>query len=472
MSEEKDLEIRGGIIQFSAGKPIEIVDTSRVPADVLSEPQQSLLSAVGSTVHEYLKTCRLLLNGKYARIREYAPPHLRDPGMVIAICCEDGIIIRYDTRDDRLLGTGWGDEKLPELAPKISEGVVYCHPDRNFTSRVPQTGPKMTLEKIDGATGAQTEIICARVGFDVVLEAPTQPLPTPPSKPYCLLSVRNSLDIELEGETLPSENSGQKSRKFLLRATMILPVGWQCIEIFPFADVNHWKPEYARMWAENDLLAAVVRGQFREAQLRTLDPNAAARKEFGNLLEAYKALLDSNPKREEVLQSFLKENPVLLCPTYTMVRPKLQIGARVTDFVFQAASGDYLLVELEKSTDPLFIQSGDTSSKLNHARDQISDWRRYIEDNLSTVQHELGLPGISSNPKGLIVIGRAQSLSEENRRKLVTLENGSPRTKIMTYDDVFTNAKVLIENLLGPLWLGAGNTEVYYFPEGSQRPPR
>jgi hypothetical protein len=472
MSEEKDLEIRGGIIQFSAGKPIEIVDTSRVPADVLSEPQQSLLSAVGSTVHEYLKTCRLLLNGKYARIREYAPPHLRDPCMVIAICCEDGIIIRYDTRDDRLLGTGWGDEKLPELAPKISEGVVYCHHDRNFTSRVPQTGPKMTLEKIDGATGAQTEIISARVGFDVVLEAPTQPLPTPPSKPYCLLSVRNSLDIELVGETLPSENSGQKSRKFLLRTTMILPVGWQCIEIFPFADVNHWKPEYARMWAENDLLAAVVRGQFREAQLRTLDPNAAARKEFSNLLEAYKALLDSNPEREEVLQSFLKENPVLLCPTYTMVRPKLQIGARVTDFVFQAASGDYLLVELEKSTDPLFIRSGDTSSKLNHARDQISDWRRYIEDNLSTVQHELGLPGISSNPKGLIVIGRAQSLSEENRRKLVTLENGSPRTKIMTYDDVFTNAKVLIENLLGPLWLGSGNTEVYYFPEGSQRPPR
>ena len=50
MSEEKDLEIQGGIIQFSAGKPIEIVDTSIDHANVLSKPQQSLLSAVGSTV--------------------------------------------------------------------------------------------------------------------------------------------------------------------------------------------------------------------------------------------------------------------------------------------------------------------------------------------------------------------------------------------------------------------------------------
>jgi len=465
MTEGEEPEFREEIIKFSPGQPIQIVDTSIVPNQVLSKPQQSLLSAVGSALQEYLKTCRLLLEGKYAGIRAYAPPHLRDHGMVVAFCCEDGVIIRYDSRDDRLIGMAWSDEKLPELAPKVSEGVVYCHPEKNFTSRIPQTGLKIALGTVDSATGAQREIASARIGFDVVLEAPTQPLPTPPSKPYCLLSVRNSLELRLVGETLPSENSGQQSRHFLLRSTMTLPVGWRCIEIFPFADVNHWKPEYAKMWAENDLLAAVVSAQFREVQLRTLDPNAATRKEFGNLLETYKALLDSNPEREEVLQSFLKEHPLLLCPTHTMVRPKLQIGARVTDFVFQEATGDYLLVELEKPTDPLFIRTGDTSRELNHAKNQISDWRRYIEDNLSTVQRELGLPGISSNPKGLIVIGRTQSLSEGNKRKLATLENESPRTKVMTYDDVFTNAKVLIENLLGPLWLGAGNTEVYYLPE-------
>ena len=90
------------------------------------------------------------------------------------------------------------------------------------------------------------------------------------------------------------------------------------------------------------------------------------------------------------------------------------------------------------------------------------DWKRYIEDNLSTVQRELGLTGISSNPKSLIVIGRSNSITPENKRKLITLENESPKTKIMTYDDVLDNVKAVIENLLGPLWDVGGKTEVYF----------
>ncbi len=103
------------------------------------------------------------------------------------------------------------------------------------------------------------------------------------------------------------------------------------------------------------------------------------------------------------------------------------------------------------------------SSELNHARGQIADWKRYLEDNLPAVQRELGLTGISSNPKSLVVIGRSASLTPENRRKLVTMENESPKLKVVTYDN--DNAKALIENLLGPIILGAvGNTEVYVLP--------
>ena len=61
----------------------------------------------------------------------------------------------------------------------------------------------------------------------------------------------------------------------------------------------------------------------------------------------------------------------------------------------------------------------------------------------------------------LIVIGRSHSLSPENRRKFVSIENESPKTKIITYDDVFVNTKAMVENLLGPLWFGTGTTEVY-----------
>ena len=94
------------------------------------------------------------------------------------------------------------------------------------------------------------------------------------------------------------------------------------------------------------------------------------------------------------------------------------------------------------------------------------DWRRYLEDNLATVQRELGLDGISSNPKCLIVIGRTAELTDANRRKLGAIENEGPRLKVLTYDDVMVNAKAVLENILGPLWNVQGNTQIYYLPPG------
>lgn len=76
------------------------------------------------------------------------------------------------------------------------------------------------------------------------------------------------------------------------------------------------------------------------------------------LLKKYNDLLDSNPEREEILQAFLKENPLLLCPAQVRAWPKLALGAWETDFVFQEAAGDYLLVELERSTRRLSIADG------------------------------------------------------------------------------------------------------------------
>lgn len=243
-----------------------------------------------------------------------------------------------------------------------------------------------------------------------------------------------------------------------------MPVGWECIEIFPTTDLSFWKPEYAISWAENDLLASAVTYQLRESHFDSLDPKAVARRKFLKLLDDFKNLLDSNPDREEILQRFLKEQPVLLCPTYTKYWPKLSLGARDTDFVFRDALGDYLLVELEKSTYSLFNKNGDIGRYLKHAQDQILDWKRYIADNLHTVRTELQLTGISSSPRSLVVIGRAKSLVHSNRQKLQTIENDSPRNKIMTYDDLYDNAKAVFENLFGPLWVEVGNTRIYALP--------
>src|SRR5262249_28172203 len=161
-------------------------------------------------------------------------------------------------------------------------------------------------------------------------------------------------EIGIEGQLAGEGNT----RDFVTRTPLRLPVAWNCIEIFPFLNLDSWKPEFATLWAENDILAAVATQQFREAHYQSLDPNSSTRKQYAVLLDEFRRLLDSNPEREETLQKFLRSNPMLLCPTQIRMWPKLALGARKTDFVFREANHDYLLVELERSTYELFRGDG------------------------------------------------------------------------------------------------------------------
>ncbi|MHC4334518.1 MAG: Shedu anti-phage system protein SduA domain-containing protein [Planctomycetota bacterium] len=457
-------ELKTFRISFNRGKLSEI--NNSVVADIQkpSQEAQEIVKRVGATVGAYRKAVEELLSNKYAHLRQLTPRYLSNPGKVLVLCCTDGVVIRFEQKvDEKKMLCGWIPETISEAAAKISENVIHCYSDRNFTSTIPTDGVELKLFRTDGVTKEQNDICAFRIGFDAVVKQPKE-LPKSPHKPYCLLSVKNSFEIEIHGVLVGKDQPIDEGQRMLIRSKMSLPVGWECIEVYPFFELERWEPEYASVWAEKDLLAAMVVNQVKERHYESLDPKATARGSLARILKAYKALLQSNPDREEVLQCFLRDNPWLLCPTYAKMWPKLSLGAYTTDFVFREAAGDYLLVELERPDHRLFIKKGDASTKLNHAKGQILDWKRYIEDNPSTVKNELALIGISTNPNSLVVIGRSHSLSPANRRKLVSIENQCPKVKIMTYDDVYENAKAVIENLLGPLWDVGGNTQIYYLP--------
>lgn len=456
--------MKTGRLTLAGDNPMQIEEVVDQNISQLTGKQQETVEQVGRTVKAYRKAAEDLLQGKYAHLKDLAPAHLADPGDILVGCCLDGVVIRYDRKKDTTrVVAGWMSQGLPEVVSLLSQGLVQCYANTNYTSTIPTTGALLKMFRENALTRTREEVLSFRIGLDAVIRRPER-LPQPPCKPYCLLSVRNIFEIGLLGEMLPNDKSAGDGQRFLARSFLRLPLGWECIELFPFFDLDQWTPENAPIWAENDLLGAVVARQFRDAHFESLDPNASARRHFAEVLKKYKNLLDSMPEREEILQTFLRDNPVLICPTKTRMWPKLALGARETDFVFREAERDYLLVELERSTHRLFIKSGHPSQVLNHARGQVTDWRRYLEDNLPTVQRELGLDGISANPRSIVVIGRSQSLTSENRRKLIAMENDSPRTKIMTYDDLYENAKAVIENLFGPLWEGTGNTKIYYLP--------
>jgi hypothetical protein len=281
------------------------------------------------------------------------------------------------------------------------------------------------------------------------------------------LSIRNSfnLQLELSGYLLEDQYvpvEGAEPLKIPYR----LPVGWECIEVFPSPNFDMWKPELAPLWAENDLLSAALVNQTQGSDLNSIEPRVTARRKYAALLADFKRLLDSEPEREEQLHVFLKANPELLHPTKIQMWSKLPFGAKESDFVFRDAVNDYVLVELENSTHFLFNKNGHANAKLNEAIGQIMDWKRYLEDNLQTVQRELGLDGITSNPDGLVVIGRSSSLSPENRRKLQAMMSNSSKLRIMTYDDVYENAKAVLENFLGSIEDVGGMTKI--FPPNSR----
>jgi hypothetical protein len=472
MPEEQDTgsgKRKRGRLEVRGGQPLVFVEDPQA-ADAGPVPPAELRQAASqivATLKAYRDAAKALLSGRYSDLQEFAPSHLKEPCDITVICCRNGVIVRYDlgTEGATKVRGGALDATLTELAPKFSDFLIHFPLDRNSYDPGPD-GIKLELTRINLETG-ETEpistvrfVILASLAFDEGII-----LPAPPSKPPCLVSFTNELHLVMSGLVEPADPKSagnvNKTRDFVAKGAIKLQVGWQAFEVYPPFQADYWKPEFAALWAETDLLAAVARRQLGEAQFAAIDPNVAARNGFKRILDELAQLLEGP---EEPAHQFLKQHPEILCPANTACWSKLRLGKHVTDFVFREPANEYLLVEIESPLRELFRKDGQQREDLTHAFNQIIDWRTFIEDNLGTVQEELGLAGISSNPKALIVIGRSGALSQVDRRKLVTLQNQIPQLRILTYDDLIQSSKAVAENLFGPLDITGQNLEIYFPP--------
>src|SRR5258707_10630557 len=111
-------------------------------------------------------------------------------------------------------------------------------------------------------TGDHKDVSAARLVITAVLQPP-ETFPKPPHKPFCLVSARSDLAFHVHGEMI-DEITGDV-QPFLTFTPFRIPVGWACIEVFPFLDLDQWVPENAASWAETDILAAVAARQHQTA---------------------------------------------------------------------------------------------------------------------------------------------------------------------------------------------------------------
>ena len=150
---------------------------------------------------------------------------------------------------------------------------------------------------------------------------------------------------------------------------------------------------------------------------------------------------------ERPYQEFFEKNPSLLDPLASTVVPRQALADLwKTDFVIKRFDEQYLFVELEKPRDVLFTDYPQPSPALAHALGQVLSWFAWVDDNVDYAQKH-GFPQIHK-PRGLIVIGRDASLSNEQRRMLRTINDlVDHRIQIQTFDEVVRNARNVVRNL-------------------------
>ncbi|MGW0119410.1 Shedu anti-phage system protein SduA domain-containing protein [Streptomyces sp. NPDC003327] len=173
--------------------------------------------------------------------------------------------------------------------------------------------------------------------------------------------------------------------------------------------------------------------------------------ETPKLLQQYEACL-STAEDERPLQEFLTKNPSMLTQqlggSCRWVHPQVRLGnAYVPDFLvarIDSVALHWTMIELESPRAPLFLKSegkqNRPAEKLREGLDQITEWRRWLRDNMESAQRRprgnkegLGLVEIDSEARGLVVIGRRADMTGDDRVNRGHLSR-ERQAMIRTYD--------------------------------------
>lgn len=450
------------------GQPLKFEDDGELDKEeeVAARTSESFFSAISATLVQYRDAAHKLLEGKYVSLKHIAPLHMREPYHIYIVRCKDGIFVRYDrvSEGDESVRCLEPNLSLAEISPQLSDNVIHFPEDTE--TYVPATPPFELCMKRTAKDGTTEEIL----RYSAVLYASSKfpegfQIPKPPARPPCLASVQNEFRYQLGGITGPSnvplDPPGPDTQHFITQGPPVsLPVGWRAIEVYPLLGDEYWKREYGPLWAEIDILSSVASENTKQSNLNNLDSRGLTRKYYAALLAEFEGLLNGP---EEPVHQFLKQHPELLCPTAIKSMSKVPFGDRVSDFVLCEPPNDYLLVEIEAPIRELFRKDGQQRQELTHAINQLLDWIQYINDHKPEVEQELGLIGISSNPRALVVIGRSASLTDDDRRKLITIQARHNNLRILTYDDLLATARCNLTRILGPIAKREAGTEDYYF---------
>lgn len=221
----------------------------------------------------------------------------------------------------------------------------------------------------------------------------------------------------------------------------------------PYAEITHAFYDQGQMPSPVERAVIDFQLAFLGIQLREqnstpekAETSADTIKKLRDISSKFEVLLN-DAEREEDLQIFLKENPMVLHPTAEVI-PKKKLGEDfITDFVLVTPSDQgstYTLVEIEKSSHPVLVKDNSLSSQTNHAIKQTRDWDIWLEQNKAYLQNKL--PGFET-PKYMVVIGRGTTLDDTAKAYLRSYNRDWKNIELLTFDDVLVRFNGVISAL-------------------------
>jgi hypothetical protein len=164
-------------------------------------------------------------------------------------------------------------------------------------------------------------------------------------------------------------------------------------------------------------------------------------------IENYYELIHEQGISEEDVQAYLTNNSYILDPFYAQVWPKAKLGEKlIVDFMVRLMDDTYIVVEIEKPSDPILTQRGDLSAQATHAIRQAIEYRDWLISNHLYVKGRF--EGIL-RPVCLVVIGMESSLNEDQKLRLWQ-ENESRHgiLRVVGYDWLYTRSKSIFNNIV------------------------
>lgn len=166
-----------------------------------------------------------------------------------------------------------------------------------------------------------------------------------------------------------------------------------------------------------------------------------------NILNDFNVLLNHNP-REELLQQFLQEHPVLLqqfAAERLFFKPSILTFFKA-DFAILTPQRELLLVEIERAGTKLLRRDGDEAADLHHAFDQVHRWLQVVSEHRAAVLDTLGLDSKSvSSVRGVVIAGRDKGYDAQQLRRAKGVDRGQVR--FYTFDDLAFSLGALIRSI-------------------------